>query len=93
MDTFFCECFGAFFPFSSGVLGLISIPGPPLSAAPRGSPHASQLSAYSLVALVFTLLAWFDAFEHADIIRVANKSELVLSTVAAGLGLFTSVIG
>ncbi|TEB24639.1 tetraspanin Tsp2 [Coprinellus micaceus] len=51
------------------------------------------LSAYSLVALVFTLLAWFDAFEHADIIRVANKTELVLSTIAAGLGLFTSVIG
>lgn len=51
------------------------------------------LSLYSLVALVFCLLTWFDAFHHADIIRVANRSELVLSTVAASLGLFTSVIG
>ena len=48
---------------------------------------------YSLVALVVCLLTWFDIWEHADVIRVANSSELILSTVAACVGILTSLIG
>jgi Tetraspanin family len=48
---------------------------------------------YSLVALVVCLLTWFDVWEHADVIRVANNPELILSTVAACVGILTSVIG
>lgn len=48
---------------------------------------------YSIVALVVCLLTWFDVWKHADIIRVANNPELVLSTIAACVGILTSVIG
>jgi len=51
------------------------------------------LTTYSLVALVFCLITWFDVWKHADVIRVANRTELVLSTLAASLGLVTSIIG
>ncbi|CAK5262454.1 unnamed protein product [Mycena citricolor] len=51
------------------------------------------LAAYSLVALVFCLLTWFDVWSHADVVRVANRPELVLSTLAAAAALFTSLIG
>jgi len=52
-----------------------------------------QLTIYSLIALVVCLLIWFNVFKHSDIILTANSPELVTSTVAAALGLFTSVIG
>jgi hypothetical protein len=52
-----------------------------------------QLMLYSLVALVVCLLTWFDVWEHADVVRVANSTELVLSTVAACVGILTSLIG
>ena len=48
---------------------------------------------YSVVALVVCLLTWFDVWEHADVARVANSTELILSTVAACVGILTSVIG
>lgn len=51
------------------------------------------LSIYSLLALVFCLLTWFDVWEHADVVRVANRPELVLSTLAASAAIFTSLIG
>lgn len=51
------------------------------------------LSIYSLIALIFCLLTWFDVWTHADIVRVGNRSELVISTLAAIVGLMTSVIG
>ncbi|KAG6826563.1 hypothetical protein H0H92_015296 [Tricholoma furcatifolium] len=51
------------------------------------------LTAYSIVALIFCLLTWFNIWTHADVIRVANRPELILSTIAAGVGIFTSVIG
>jgi hypothetical protein len=51
------------------------------------------MMAYSLVALVVCLLTWFDVWKHADIIRVGNRPELVISTLAASIGIFTSVIG
>jgi hypothetical protein len=52
-----------------------------------------QLSIYALAGLIFCLLTWFDVFEHADIVRVGNRTELVLSTAAAVLASLTSVIG
>lgn len=52
-----------------------------------------QLSGYAIVALIFCLLTWFNIWNHADIVRVGNRPELVLSTIAASLGIFTSLIG
>ncbi|KAG6888182.1 hypothetical protein C0995_010026 [Termitomyces sp. Mi166 len=51
------------------------------------------LTCYSIVALVFCLLTWFNVWHHADIIRVGNRPELILSTLAASMGVFTAVIG
>ncbi|KAF9225133.1 hypothetical protein BS17DRAFT_778196 [Gyrodon lividus] len=51
------------------------------------------LSIYALTGLIFCLLTWFDVFEHADIVRVGNRTELILSTVATTLAAVTSVIG
>jgi len=51
------------------------------------------MSVYSLAALVVCLLTWFDVWKHADVIRTGNRPELILSTLAASMGIFTSVIG
>jgi len=51
------------------------------------------LSSYSLVALVFCLLTWFNVWTHADTVRVGNRPELVVSTLAASFGVVTSVVG
>ncbi|KAI0674011.1 hypothetical protein C8Q78DRAFT_1068190 [Trametes maxima] len=50
-------------------------------------------SAYSLTGLVACLLIWFNVWTHADIIRVGNRPELIVSTIAASLGVLTSLIG
>ncbi|KAF8167109.1 tetraspanin Tsp2 family [Crassisporium funariophilum] len=51
------------------------------------------LTIWSLSGLVVCLLTWFDVWENADVIRTGNKPELILSTVAACVGIFTCVIG
>ncbi|KAJ7122929.1 hypothetical protein C8R44DRAFT_621324 [Mycena epipterygia] len=51
------------------------------------------LSIYSLLALIFCLLTWFDVWQRADVVRVANRPELILSTLAASAALLTSLIG
>ncbi|KAG6330589.1 hypothetical protein ID866_8500 [Astraeus odoratus] len=51
------------------------------------------LSIYALTGLIFCLLTWFDVFERADIVRVGNHTELILSTVAAAAAAVTSVFG
>jgi len=51
------------------------------------------LSTYSIIALIFCLLTWFNIWSHADVVRVGNRPELVFSTLAAGFGIFTSLIG
>src|SRR6266567_2748471 len=45
------------------------------------------------MALVVCLLIWFNVWERADIVRVGNHPELVISTLACCLGIFTSLIG
>ena len=52
-----------------------------------------QFTVYSIAALVACLLIWFNVWEHADIIRVGNQPELILSTFAAALGILTSLVG
>ena len=48
---------------------------------------------YSIATLIdICLMTWFDVWEYADII-CANNPELVLSTIAACIGILTSVIG
>ncbi|KAH0825983.1 hypothetical protein J3R83DRAFT_7578 [Lanmaoa asiatica] len=53
----------------------------------------SCLSAWSLAGLIFCLLTWFDVFQSADIVRFGNRTELVISTLAATLTVVTSIIG
>lgn len=48
---------------------------------------------WSMAALIICLLTFFDVWEHADVIRTGNRPELILSTVAACVGVFTSVVG
>jgi hypothetical protein len=52
-----------------------------------------QLTIYSFNALIFCHLTWFDVWAHADVIRVDNRPELVVSTLAAYIGIFTALIG
>ena len=52
-----------------------------------------QLTIYSLVSLIFCLLTWFLVWDRADVVRVGNTEELVISTVAASLGIVTSLVG
>jgi hypothetical protein len=52
-----------------------------------------QLTIYSFIALLFCLLTWFDVWANADVIRVGNRPELIVSTLAASIGIFTSLIG
>ncbi|TDL16179.1 hypothetical protein BD410DRAFT_902166 [Rickenella mellea] len=51
------------------------------------------LTVYSLLALIFCLLTWFNVWTHADIIRVANHPELIISTFAASAGIITALVG
>ncbi|PIL31047.1 hypothetical protein GSI_05743 [Ganoderma sinense ZZ0214-1] len=50
-------------------------------------------SIYSLTGLIATLLIHFDVWTHADVIRVGNRPELIISTIAASLAVLTSLIG
>jgi len=51
------------------------------------------LTLYSLVALIFCLLTWFDVWTNADVVRVGNRTELVVSTIAASFGILAFTIG
>ncbi|KAF8636152.1 hypothetical protein AX17_003747 [Amanita inopinata Kibby_2008] len=51
------------------------------------------LTVYTLMGLITCLLTWFNVFQHADIVRVGNRPELVICTLAATTGLFTAAIG
>lgn len=51
------------------------------------------LTTYALVSLVACLLTWFDVWQHADVMRVGNRPELIVSTIGATIGVLTSIIG
>jgi hypothetical protein len=48
---------------------------------------------FSLGALAFILTVWFDVWVHADVLRVGNHPELILTTTAAAMALLTALIG
>ena len=48
---------------------------------------------WSVAFLIVCLLMWFDIWTHADVVRLANTPELIFSTVAASIGILTSLIG
>lgn len=50
-------------------------------------------TAYSAVALIICLLTWFNVWTRADIVRVGNHTELIISTFASCIGIITSTIG
>jgi hypothetical protein len=52
-----------------------------------------QLTIYALTALIFCLVTWFDVWKHANVVRIANRPELIMSTLAASLGVLASLIG
>lgn len=54
---------------------------------------SSKLTMYSLVALIFCLLTWFNVWTNADVVRVGDRTELVVSTIAASFGVLTFIIG
>ncbi|KAG8988832.1 hypothetical protein FRB94_000377 [Tulasnella sp. JGI-2019a] len=51
------------------------------------------LTSWTLAALVGCLLTWFNIWDHADIVRVGNETELIISTIASSVGIFTSLLG
>ncbi|KAG9049498.1 hypothetical protein FS837_010094 [Tulasnella sp. UAMH 9824] len=51
------------------------------------------LTLYSMAALIFSIVIWFNVWSDADIITVGNRGELIASTVAASACLFTALIG
>jgi hypothetical protein len=53
----------------------------------------TQFSSYSLVVMIFCLCTWFNVWTRADVVRVGNHPELVISTIAGCVGIVTSVIG
>lgn len=64
-----------------------------MSSRHEDIPDKSQFTLYSIAALVICLLIWLDIWQHADILRVGNQPELILSTLAAALGVFTALVG
>ncbi|KLO07793.1 hypothetical protein SCHPADRAFT_917113 [Schizopora paradoxa] len=51
------------------------------------------LMLYSIIAFIFCLLTWFNVWNHADIVRVGNRPELIVSTFASCVGIVTSLVG
>jgi len=51
------------------------------------------LTIYSLVALIFCLLTHFNVWRNADVVLVGNQPELVVSTIAASVGMFAALVG
>ncbi|WVW78427.1 hypothetical protein I302_100381 [Kwoniella bestiolae CBS 10118] len=51
------------------------------------------LIAYGMIALVSAILVWLNVFYQSDVIRVGNRTELIISTVAAVMIVLTSLIG
>ncbi|KAI5450176.1 hypothetical protein NCC49_003325 [Naganishia albida] len=51
------------------------------------------LLVYAIGILITALLVWFDVFYRSDVIRVGNRTELIISTAAGALCLFTSLLG
>ncbi|KAI6036088.1 hypothetical protein PISMIDRAFT_12293 [Pisolithus microcarpus 441] len=49
------------------------------------------LFVYAFTGLIPCLLTWFDVSEHADTVRVGNRTELIVSTIAADVATITSV--
>ncbi|KAF7331392.1 hypothetical protein MKEN_00017200 [Mycena kentingensis (nom. inval.)] len=47
----------------------------------------------ALAGLVFVVTVWFDVWRNADVVRVGNRMELVMSTTAAGMALLTAIVG
>lgn len=43
--------------------------------------------------MIVCLLTWFDVWAHAGVVRTGNHTELAISTIAASLGVFTSIMG
>ncbi|KAJ6614133.1 hypothetical protein B0H10DRAFT_2046145 [Mycena sp. CBHHK59/15] len=48
---------------------------------------------FAILSLVTCLLIWLDIFAQSDVIRVANQTELIFTTLAASVAVFTAIFG
>ncbi|EJC98468.1 uncharacterized protein FOMMEDRAFT_43121, partial [Fomitiporia mediterranea MF3/22] len=48
---------------------------------------------YSLAALVYSILTWYQTWEHADVMLVSDTDVLILTTLSASLLLLASLTG
>ncbi|KAL5501837.1 hypothetical protein ACEPAH_9098 [Sanghuangporus vaninii] len=48
---------------------------------------------YSIAALVFTILTWYQTWDHADVMIVADGDVLILATLCASLLLLAALVG
>lgn len=67
MDTILHELFRECSATATGIDTRVFIP----------FPTRLQLTAYSMVALIFCLLTWLNVWDHADVVIVANNTELI----------------
>ncbi|BEI86599.1 hypothetical protein CcaverHIS002_0608860 [Cutaneotrichosporon cavernicola] len=51
------------------------------------------LFVYGMAGLICSILVWINVFFRSDILRVGNRDELILSTIAGALIVFTSLLG
>lgn len=65
----------------------------PWSVHPAALSRRAQFTVYSIAGLVVCLTLWFNVWGKADIVRVGNQPELVVSTLAAALGVLTALVG
>ncbi len=56
--------------------------------------HATpQYTFLALAGLIAVLLIWLDCIKESEVIRVANHTELICTTLAASVAVFTAVFG
>ncbi|WVN89425.1 uncharacterized protein L203_104648 [Cryptococcus depauperatus CBS 7841] len=51
------------------------------------------LFCYGMATLISAILVWLNLFYQSDVIRVGNRTELIISTIAAAMLVFTSLLG
>lgn len=64
-----------------------------VSSPLRSFSFWGQVSVYSLITLIFCIVTWLNVWTHSDVVRVGNRTLLILSTVASTVGIVTSLLG
>ncbi|TFK62730.1 hypothetical protein BDN72DRAFT_376439 [Pluteus cervinus] len=51
-----------------------------------------MLTVYTLVGMMLWFLTWFNISEHTDVLHVANRPELIISTIATSLPGYAGIL-